>query len=80
MTCCARDRDSTNAWMEAGRMGEIQAQGSSNGIGAGKEGHVGLSACARALHPSMQGKVTSSVCCGQGAPSILLSQPKEGTH
>lgn len=57
VTCCARGRDSTNAWglgwiPGAGRMGEAQTQGSSDGIGADKEGHMGLSASARALHPS----------------------------
>lgn len=61
-------------------MGEAQAQGSSDGTGADKEGHMGLSASARALHPSVQGKATSSACCEQGAPSTLLSQPKEGAH
>jgi hypothetical protein len=33
-------------------MGQEQIQGSSDGIGADKEGHVGLLASARALHPS----------------------------
>lgn len=66
---------SWDGYQGASRIGETQTQGSSIGIGADKEGHMGLSASARALHSTQCRREQLQVPIAVRKLSTFLSWP-----